>query len=253
MLGSRKTRLGAAPSPLSRQALHERIRHKVVTGSPIEVILTWGPRKFYATADDNSSDVAEAAAIERLFDIHRAVEAVYAPGLHVTIFVEDFEGRFIEGVPPEAFARYIESLEALTGVMATAGTIAIVRTSDLLQRPPDRLAEVRARLEQNYERLRAYWLESEADPEDGRPTESVGAINALGFVGPITRETRRFYLDRLDRLLGDRITAEQRVDMVLRLFACVLILEERGRAQRTAADRRIRSLRRQEQCRINHA
>ena len=80
-----------------------------------------------------------------------------------------------------------------------------------------------ARVGANYRALRTYWSASQASPGGEEETDSLKALGAIGFIGPIAPETRCFYLDRLRRLLGDRITPEQRVDMVLRLFACVLM------------------------------
>src|SRR5262249_45987241 len=186
LLGSRKTRLGALPPPRSREVLRERIRHKVADGLPIEAILTWGPRKFYAEGRDDVSDVAEAVALERLFDLHRLVAGVYPPGLHVTIFLEDFEGQFIEGISSASFDPYIESLEALIRTVGIGDAVVLIRTSALLGRASPRFVEATGQLETNYAALRAYWRESETGAGGPAERDSLKVLEDLGFAGPIT-------------------------------------------------------------------
>jgi aryl-alcohol dehydrogenase-like predicted oxidoreductase len=223
LVGSRKARLGPAPTERQRRVLRERVGPRVAAGRAIEVILTWGPHKFAAPAEADVPDLGEAAAIERLYDLHRLVQSVYPPGLRYAVFVEDLEGHFIERPPPEAFAPYGDGLEALVRVLGVADTIRVVRTSELVTRRGER-RRAQALLDANYERLQAYWLESERRGIPGSDHyESSRALASLGFTGIITEETRRFYLGRLDRLLGDRRTREEKVDMVIRLLACVLM------------------------------
>lgn len=223
LVGSHKTRLGAAPGVEEREILSRRVEKFVRTGVAIQVFLTWGPRKFFARGADNVADLADAVALERLYDIHMQIKELYPPGIQYSIFLEDFEGQYIENEPLAAFTGYCDSLRQLLTILDTDNTIRLVLTSELLE-VTGRKQELADQLRENYAAIREYWLESEAmGLQNSERGAGYDKMAELGFVGPITRSTRDFYLGRLDRLLGDRVTAAKKRDMVIRLFACVLV------------------------------
>ena len=222
LVGTRKTRLGAAPAGAALDALHRRIADHVARGLPVDAILTWGPRKFYAAPPDNAVDVAELAALEVLRALHAQVRGVHPAGLRFVVFYEDCEGTFIEGEPSEAFWPYGAGLVRLVNLLGLASLVRIRSTSGLLRHRP--ASDVRERLAANYELLRRHWHESERRGiERFEECPSYAPLLRLGFAGPISQESRRFYLERLDRLVGDRRTPDEKVDMVIRLFAAVLL------------------------------
>lgn len=223
LIGSRSTRLGPAPSPAHRRSIEDRIRTMVLAGRPVDVILTWAPRKFYARGDDNRIDVCELAALERLLEIHLSVQELYPGGLRYTIFYEDFEGTYIEQEPASAFHRYRDGLESLVDILRVNDVFRIVRTSDWLESRNDQ-HRLRAQLDDNFHAIKAYWMESERSGiDESLSLDSCRRMNELGFQGRISAKTRTHYLRRLDRLLGDRVSLEQKTGMVIRLFACVLM------------------------------
>lgn len=103
LIGTRKTRLGRAPTGRALLGLQRRIEDHVKLGLPVDAILTWGPRKFHASREDNRVDVAELSAFARLSAFQAEVRRIHPPGLRYTLFYEDLEGAFIEGEDDAAF------------------------------------------------------------------------------------------------------------------------------------------------------
>ncbi|HEY8153916.1 MAG TPA: hypothetical protein VII72_07305 [Myxococcota bacterium] len=211
LIGTRKSRLGSAPTGRALAELRRRIADHVAQGLPVDVILTWGPRKFHASRDDNRVDLAELAALARLAAFQAEVRELHPPGLRYTLFYEDLEGAFIEGEEEAAFWPYGAGLVRLVNALGFAAGLRVIGTRGLLRRFDP--AEVDARLAENHAHLRAHWHGA----GDGE------ALARLGFSGGIDPESRRFYLERLDRLLGERRTRDEKRDMVIRLFAAVLL------------------------------
>jgi aryl-alcohol dehydrogenase-like predicted oxidoreductase len=228
LIGSRKTRIGRAPSFAQRAILIQRVAAYVERGRPIAAILTWGPRKFRAEGADNSVDVSELAALNRLAALHGAVADEYAPGMRFSLFLEDFEGCYIEDERPEAFSPYLCAFDRLVAVLGLDGIIRTVHTLDLVSNHECR-ARVHERLEEDRRAIERYWIDSERHGIDAsRGLASYRAMEELGFRGPIGIETRRFYLQRLDRLLGDARSPVEKRDMTIRLLACVLLHRQVG-------------------------
>lgn len=99
----------------------------------------------------------------------------------------------------------------LVNALGIADGLRVISTRGLLRRFDP--AEVDARLAENYAHLRAHW----------HGAGDAAALARLGFSGGIDASSRRFYLERLNRLLGDRRSPEEKQDMVIRLFAAVLL------------------------------
>jgi hypothetical protein len=212
LIGSRKTRLGPAPTGRALHSLRRRIADYVSCELPVDVILTWGPRKFHAAREDNAVDVAELCALLRLAAFQAEARRIHPPGLRYTLFYEDLEGLFIEGEQDDAaFWPYGAGLVRLVNLLGDAAGVRVISTSGLLRRFDP--AEVRARLAENAAHLRDCW-HGAGDPV---------ALERLGFAGGIDATSKLFYVGRLDRLLADRRTPEEKQDMVIRLFAAVLL------------------------------
>jgi aryl-alcohol dehydrogenase-like predicted oxidoreductase len=228
LVGSRRTRIGPAPDAAQRAVLCRRVSAHVQRRRPIAAFLTWAPRKFRADADDNRIDVSELAAVARLAEIHNDVSRIHAPGMRFSLFLEDFEGCYIENEQPAAFAPYLDGLDRLVAVLGLGAFIRTVHTLDLL--PHDGFGQrIAARLDENYRALERYWVESQRHGIEGSERlESYAALERLGFHGVIGPDTREFYLGRLERLLGDTRSARQKREMTVRLLACVLLHRQTG-------------------------
>ena len=77
------------------------------------------------------------------------------------IFIEDFEGKFIEGSHLEnIFDSYINELEKLIKILRISSIVTIIRTQDLISVNYN-LEQLNNQLKKNYDSLIKYWLESE--------------------------------------------------------------------------------------------
>ena len=105
--------------------------------------------------------MSEVLSLKTLFDLNNKISEKYFPGVSFTIFIEDFEGKFIEGENlDKIFDTYITSFEKLLKIIGLSNVIKIVRTGDLLKTNFD-IKQINLKLNDNYLKLKKYWLESE--------------------------------------------------------------------------------------------
>jgi hypothetical protein len=215
------------PQPANLAALESRILRCVERGEPVIAEMLWSPKKHWVEGADSAIDLAELMAIDTLASFARAVQDVYAPGVAITLQMEDLEFAYMEGTSPaldEARERYIGGLRALA--RAVDDGIDVRAVSDYAADDAER-ARWHARIVENHRALAAYWAESEREGIARHDTlPSYGALRALGWVGEIPPEMRRYYTERL----GHRAPADAaaRVDMVVRNLATVLLHHQVG-------------------------
>ena len=228
-IGSLKTRIGSAPDIDQFKILYDIIEYYVNKNIPIDTILTWGPKKFFSGKDEGFIDLSEVLSLKTLFDLNNKISEKYFPGVSFTIFIEDFEGKFIEGENlDKIFDTYITSFEKLLKIIGLSNVIKIVRTGDLLKTNFD-IKQINLKLNDNYLKLKKYWLESEKKGIEGSENyETYKDINKIGWYEKIGNDTREYYLNRLDRMLGNTKTREEKIDMTVRLLSCVLIHRQFG-------------------------
>ena len=223
-IGTLKTRIGPVPENYQFQILHNIVNYYVNHNIPIDTILTWGPKKFFSGKNESLIDLSEILSLQTLFELNNKIKEKYLPGASFTIFIEDFEGRFIEGEQlSNIFDSYITSFEKLLKIVDTNNIIRIVRTGDLLMSKFD-MSKINLKLNENYLKLKNYWVESDKKGIDSSESlNSYNEIKKIGWFEKIGHDTRDYYLKRLDKMLGDTKTREQKIDMTVRLLACVLI------------------------------
>jgi len=224
LVGSLKTRIGPEPDNEQREILYKIINFYVQANIAISTILTWGPKKFFSGKEENHIDLSEVLSFQTLMLLNDKVVSIYSLGLHFDLFIEDFEGKFIEGAHLEnTFDSYISELEKLVKVLSMNKIIKIIRTQDLIMVNYN-FKELTDQLNNNYNCLREYWLESEKlGIETSENLESYKKIEKLGWFEKIGHDTRDYYIGRLNRILGNTKTQLQKIDMTVRLLACVLI------------------------------
>jgi len=228
-IGSLKTRIGPAPDSLQFDILFDIIKYYVNKNIPIDTILSWGPKKFFSGINESFVDLSELLSLQTLLELNSKIQEKYLPGALFTIFIEDFEGKFIEGEKLNSvFDNYITSFENLVKIVGLNNIIRIVRTDDLLKTNFD-IKKINFKLDENYSKLKKYWQESDIKGIDGSENyESYKEINKIGWYEKIGNDTRDYYLNRLDRMLGNTKSHEEKVDMTVRLLACVLIHRQFG-------------------------
>ena len=224
LVGSLKTRIGPEPDEEQRKLFYNIINFFVQANMPIDTILTWGPKKFFNGKEEDHIDLSEALSFQTLMLLNNRIRSVYTPGLQIYLFIEDFEGKFIEGDYLEnIFDSYIGELEKLVKILRMSKIIRIIRTQDLILINYN-FEELTAQLKKNYDCLSKYWLESEKlGIDNSEKLESYKKIEKLGWFEKIGHDTRDYYIGRLNKMLGNTKTYLQKVDMTVRLLACVLV------------------------------
>ena len=224
LVGSLKTRIGPEPDKEQRKLFCDIINFYVQANIPIDTILTWGPKKFFNGQEENHIDLSEALSFQTLMLLNNKIKSVYTPGLQIYLFIENFEGKFIEGDHLEnIFDSYIGELEKLVKILRMSKIIRIIRTQDLILVNYN-FEELTAQLKKNYDCLSKYWLESEElGIDNSEKLESYKKIEKLGWFEKIGHDTRDYYIGRLNKILGNTKTHLQKVDMTVRLLACVLV------------------------------
>lgn len=223
-IGSLKTRIGPSPDERQYEVLQDIVEYYVKNKIPVQTILTWGPKKFFSGRYENHIDLSELISIQTLYEINKKICLKYPYGVIFTIFIEDYEGKFIEGNHLELiFNEYITSFEKLVKITNMQKIIKIIRTQDLLKTNFD-INMINLKLNDNYIKLKNYWIESEKKGIEGSENfESYKQINKIGWYEKIGNDTRDYYIKRLDRILGNTKSKNQKIDMTVRLLACVLI------------------------------
>ncbi len=220
IIGSLKTRIGKKPSEDNMALLRERICRFIAMGLPIEVRMVWGPKKHFALGDENDVDLSELLSLERLYDLHLRVHNLYSPGLHYNLFILDFEGEYVEGDAPEIKAsmnKYIRTFQRLIEVLNLTEVMTAVRVHDVAKDEAER-EQWRAQMREDFDKLRAYWYESEDKGIEGYENyQSYKNLLKLRWEGCLPTEAREYFLEMVSRFL-DKATEEEKVTMVLKIF-----------------------------------
>jgi len=220
IVGSQKTRIGKKPSEDNMILLRERVCRFVEKGLPIEARMVWGPKKHFALGDENAVDISELLSLERLYNLHLQVQRLYCPGLHYNAFILDFEGEYVEGDDPEikaAMSKYIETFEGLIEVLDLTDIVTPVRVSDVAKDETEK-ERWRDQMRENFEKLRAYWYESEEKGIGGyEDYASYQDLLELRWKGCLPREARDHHLKMVTRFLHEA-TEDEKVAMVLKIF-----------------------------------
>ena len=133
IIGTRKDRLGRKPDLQNTLLLRERAARFMEACLPIEIRLTWVPRKRTLNAEDSYADLCELLCLSRLLDLHQRVQKIYPGGLHFNAFLIDLEGLFVEGDTPDvrdAMNQYINSLKSLVIATGMQRVFSVIRVSD---------------------------------------------------------------------------------------------------------------------------
>ena len=85
IFGSKQCRFGPMPSPEIQVPVRQVIRHYMDTNEPIQFLVPWGASK----QGDHGLDVLELSAIRNLHCLSERVKSLYAPGIRITIRLED--------------------------------------------------------------------------------------------------------------------------------------------------------------------
>lgn len=216
MIGTRQIRLGSRPTPESEVAMRDVARRCIEVGHPIPVLVVAGPKK---PLRDESIDLAELSALKMLACLNARVMAYYPPGITVNIRLEDATGYYLEEGTDglhRSIENYIRDLSTLIKILGY-DFIKPVREQTLVK--PETLRQAAETLRPLFV---SYLTDSDQLPED--QWENLGSLKELskvGWKGLITRNTRRYYLERYQRLVPG-YDEKQGILMMAKYFAVTL-------------------------------
>lgn len=107
---TRPYRVTPMPEPDEYAQLLARVRHWVVRGQPIRVRIGYGPMKNLNAARESRADWAEFFALCHLCTWHNKVQALYPPGLQITIVFDDSTILMANGHDRKDMTAYMDSV-----------------------------------------------------------------------------------------------------------------------------------------------
>ncbi len=224
VVGTARDRLGKRPDAENTRLLRKRIAWFAAESRPIEGRLVWVPKKRAVTGRDCVVDLAELLCVNRLAELSRKVEDVYTHGLHYNLFLLDFEGLYIEGDTPgvrKSMDRYVTGLREIVETAGLERRISLIPVSG--SAPESEQRKWQDRLRENYEKLKAYWLESEQKGIEGFASyRSYRDLLAIRWKGCLPRETRDYFLGRM-AVFCPGGSYEEKLEIVLRNFSASLL------------------------------
>jgi len=224
IIGNRKERLGGRPDGENTLLLKQRAEKFIEAGLPIEIRLTWVPKKRTQNREESFVDLCELLSLSRLYHLFIKGHKIYPPAFHYNAFFIDLEGLFVEGDNPEvrmAMDQYIHGMRTLVSAIGLDSIFSIVRISETGS-DKERGLWV-SQMEENFKKLKAYWLESEKEGIESYETyKSYKELSAIRWKGCIHQKTRDYHLKQLNSF-GEDIPVEEKIDMVLRSFSASLL------------------------------
>lgn len=201
LYGTKKTRIGGAPTTEELTDMMGRIARFVAVGAPVEIITLWGATKGYGLDPNRLGvDIADLLGLRRYACLNAMVKEVYPPGLLVRIIREDISEWVLTSDTTGLDTKiklYVGQLAALCLVMGQGQHITVEGESDILGRLGITPAQFDSLGQRNTDRFLAYWDASASVAEQDRSSlPEHNALVGLGWNGTIPDATRGYYIDR---------------------------------------------------------
>jgi len=202
LFGSRKTRLGSAPSPEMFKAMSDRVARFIASDRPIELVAMWGATKAYGLVPNRvTADVYDVLGIERFVRLASQIREIYSPGLRVNLVREDVGEVAVASVHGDISGlveQYRSSLCQLVRVLDQTGSVQFVEESSVLAERSVTPGDFLMTGERFGRMFESYWLATQgvADTDHERLPEHRVLQEDAGFHGVLGEESRAYYLSR---------------------------------------------------------
>lgn len=212
IVGTKNTRIGAAPTIESQQAMLKVIMECMRAGRPIPFMVPWGSEKPDFT---RSIDIAEVGAIKQMVCLNARIQRFYEPGATFHLRLEDASAehafRRLGGFACNATERYSSDLELLLETF-DANRLHSIAESKFF--PAQRFTEMADGYTERF--IRHFRL-----VDEGRITDNDPDLVNIGWMGVVNNEMRQYYLARFARLYP-QFSAAEHLQMVAEYFAGAL-------------------------------
>jgi hypothetical protein len=214
VFGTKQHRYGPMPSVEQQVAVREIIRSYMDSGDPIEVLVPWGSSK---QADVNL-DVLELSALRSIHCLSERVKRHYAPGIRVSIRVEDATDMVL--FDPSFYGKINTYAVTMVKLVQALGykEITVKRETELMS-TPDFHEHVRDLTPWIAEYMNAA---DRIGSEKAMETDAYQTMKRLGWKGNIPLEQRSYY-KRSYRIFYPDKTEEEINESASVYFACSLV------------------------------
>jgi len=215
LFGSKKTRLGPAPTTEEFEYMANRIGHWVEIGKPIEILTLWGALKGYGLVQTRLDvDVVDIMGLKRYAGLQDQVSQIYEPGLCVKIVRENVGEIALSGESPDLLEKitpYKNSLDNLCHALSLAPHVRFVDESELLAKQGVAQKVFLKQGLQNAELLMNYWWSSASEPNSEKwpDLDTYHKLQENGWNGIIPQETRNHYFRRVSTEYPDMPDVEK--------------------------------------------
>lgn len=174
-------------------------------------------------------DFCEVKALEVFHDLQQRVSAVYPPGIHVILRLEDCT---LSQVVPNGlammshFARYANTMRQVVSTLGYSKWLTVKQESTLMSRD-----QFYTLLDSLVPHFLNYILHDVPDAKialDGKPItpqlahDGLTTLQGHGWLGPIPQEARQFFRDNYAKRYPEW-SPLQREELIARYFACTLV------------------------------
>ncbi len=211
LYGSKKTRLGPAPTDEEREVMLGRLSAWMGSDLPLDVTLFWGAVKGLGVFPGRQDhvDLWDVLGMRRIADVNLRVKQVYTPGLHINVILQDvvegpLSGRSYDDTQ-HRLKYYAHGLRGLSDVLDLGDNLTLTTETARLNFQGLHHTDMTTRGQLYAQYLQAYWLASELrdDAERFRLAE-YRDLQDFGWSGTIPQEMRGHYLRRVENEFPER-------------------------------------------------
>ena len=214
--GSRDTRQGSLPNVTSQAAILEIIKAAVKEKQPIPILVGAGTKK---PKINESVDIAELSTLHILSSLNDCVKKYYAPGIKVTIRLENLTGRMLESDHNyPSMDKYVEDFLALVEILRYENFIEVIPETRMVS-----LNEFKEEFDRLYPIFNAYLTATSGidDIELMTANPNYVLLRSNGWQGIIPHIMRNYYFDRYRASYPNRSQAFY-IEMLARYFATTM-------------------------------
>jgi pyoverdine/dityrosine biosynthesis protein Dit1 len=128
LLIHKKFRSGPKPTEWQEEKIKQKIKSRVEDNLPVHLFQFWGGCK-NPNLESPNADICEWHTLNQLSKINEAVQSVYSPGLHITLFPGDERVHRVNHIPMEITTNYVKGLKQISNQFGNL--FDVVAVSDL--------------------------------------------------------------------------------------------------------------------------
>lgn len=203
LVGSKRIRIGAAPTGDHRAYLETQISRWTKAGLPIDICCLWGAVKGYGLDHTRlGADFADAMGVRRFVALDKAVREVYSPGLRVRLIRENVGELALSTLPHpstvHSMSVYKEGLDHLTYILSDNGSVYFEDESERLAALGVEEADFLAQGRENAIAIASYLRASANIPDEVKHTVAEYAtLQERDWRGIIPDSIRQWYTTRV--------------------------------------------------------